>query len=196
MAAHQAPPSLGFSRQEHWSGLPFPSPLYSWMYWNAPKFLKTNFPSSAAVRSYHCVSPKLLTLSLFVLCVAFSDFPSSSPIICSALSNLLLNLFVVCCCCSVCVCVCVCVYIISRNSKGFFFKAVLPRTLLHSSLLYTCSNSLPCLGELYTVCLLQQDISSTKAGPPCQHLWDTSTWNRAWHERVSPWVSGEHWVHG
>ena len=26
-AAHQAPPSLGFSRQEHWSGLPFPFPL-------------------------------------------------------------------------------------------------------------------------------------------------------------------------
>ena len=23
-AAHQDPPSLGFSRQEHWSGLPFP----------------------------------------------------------------------------------------------------------------------------------------------------------------------------
>ena len=28
MAAHQAPPSLGFSRQEYWSGLPFPSPMY------------------------------------------------------------------------------------------------------------------------------------------------------------------------
>ena len=27
-AAHQAPPSLGFSRQEHWSGLPFPSPVH------------------------------------------------------------------------------------------------------------------------------------------------------------------------
>ena len=26
-AAHQAPLSLGFSRQEHWSGLPFPSPV-------------------------------------------------------------------------------------------------------------------------------------------------------------------------
>ena len=26
MAAYQAPPSLGFSRQEHWSGLPFASP--------------------------------------------------------------------------------------------------------------------------------------------------------------------------
>ena len=27
MAAHQAPPSLGFSSQEHWRGLPFPSPM-------------------------------------------------------------------------------------------------------------------------------------------------------------------------
>ena len=28
MAAHQAPPSLGFSRQEHWGGLPLPSPMH------------------------------------------------------------------------------------------------------------------------------------------------------------------------
>ena len=27
-AAHQAPPSLGFSRQEHWSGLSFSSPMH------------------------------------------------------------------------------------------------------------------------------------------------------------------------
>ena len=27
-AAHQAPLSLGFSRQEHWSGLPFPSVMH------------------------------------------------------------------------------------------------------------------------------------------------------------------------
>ena len=27
-AAHQALPSLGFSRQEHWSGLPFPPPMH------------------------------------------------------------------------------------------------------------------------------------------------------------------------
>ena len=27
-AAYQAPPSLGFSRQKHWSGLPFPSPMH------------------------------------------------------------------------------------------------------------------------------------------------------------------------
>ena len=28
-AAHQAPPSMGFSRQEYWSRLPLPSPKYS-----------------------------------------------------------------------------------------------------------------------------------------------------------------------
>ena len=27
-AAYQAPPSMGFSRQEHWSRLPFPSPMH------------------------------------------------------------------------------------------------------------------------------------------------------------------------
>ena len=35
MGAHQAPPSLGFSRQERWSGLPFPSPMHEsekWMW--------------------------------------------------------------------------------------------------------------------------------------------------------------------
>ena len=26
--SHQAPLCLGFSRQEHWSGLPFPSPMH------------------------------------------------------------------------------------------------------------------------------------------------------------------------
>ena len=26
-AAHQAPPSMGFSRQEYWSGLPLPTPI-------------------------------------------------------------------------------------------------------------------------------------------------------------------------
>ena len=28
-AAHQAPPSMGFSRQEYWSGVPLPSPAWS-----------------------------------------------------------------------------------------------------------------------------------------------------------------------
>ena len=32
-AAHQAPPSLGFSRQGRWSGLPFPSPMHESEKW-------------------------------------------------------------------------------------------------------------------------------------------------------------------
>ena len=28
IAGYQAPPSMGFSRQEHWSGVPLPSPTY------------------------------------------------------------------------------------------------------------------------------------------------------------------------
>ena len=32
-AAHQAPLSLGFSRQEHWSGLPFPFPVHEREKW-------------------------------------------------------------------------------------------------------------------------------------------------------------------
>ena len=32
-AAHQAPLFLGFSRQEHWSGLPFPSPMHESEKW-------------------------------------------------------------------------------------------------------------------------------------------------------------------
>ena len=31
--SHQVPPSLGFSRQEHWSGLPFPSPVHESENW-------------------------------------------------------------------------------------------------------------------------------------------------------------------
>ena len=32
-AVHQAPPSLGFSRQEHWSGLLFPTPMHESEKW-------------------------------------------------------------------------------------------------------------------------------------------------------------------
>ena len=31
-AAYQAPPSMGFSRQEYWSGVPLPSPSYMYTY--------------------------------------------------------------------------------------------------------------------------------------------------------------------
>jgi len=35
-AAHQAPPSMGFSRQEYWSGVPLPSPTLSLKDCNQP----------------------------------------------------------------------------------------------------------------------------------------------------------------
>ena len=37
-AAHQSPPSMGFSRQEHWSGVPLPSPNY------CPRSSEFSFP--------------------------------------------------------------------------------------------------------------------------------------------------------
>ena len=37
MAAHQAPPSLGFSRQEHWSVLPLPAPMHESEKWKGSR---------------------------------------------------------------------------------------------------------------------------------------------------------------
>ena len=42
-AAHQAPLSLGFSRQEFWSGLPFPSPMHESEKW---KWSRSVVPNS------------------------------------------------------------------------------------------------------------------------------------------------------
>jgi len=36
-AAQQGPPSLGFSRQEYWSGLPFPSPMHESEKWKGSR---------------------------------------------------------------------------------------------------------------------------------------------------------------
>ena len=41
-AAHQAPSSLGFSRQEHWSGLPFPSPMHESEKWKWSRSVVSN----------------------------------------------------------------------------------------------------------------------------------------------------------
>ena len=42
MAAHHAPPSLGFFRQEHWSGLPFPSPMHESEKWKWSRSVVSN----------------------------------------------------------------------------------------------------------------------------------------------------------
>ena len=42
MEAHQIPSSLGFSRQEHWSGLPFPSPVHESDKWKGSRSVVSN----------------------------------------------------------------------------------------------------------------------------------------------------------
>ena len=46
MAAHQAPPPLGFSRQEHWSRLPFPSPVHESEKWKSSRSVVSDSVSS------------------------------------------------------------------------------------------------------------------------------------------------------
>ena len=41
-AAHQSPRSLGFSRQEYWSGLPFPSPRHESEKWKGSRSVVSN----------------------------------------------------------------------------------------------------------------------------------------------------------
>ena len=41
--AHQASPSLGFPRQEHWSGLPFPSPMHESEKWKWSRSVASDF---------------------------------------------------------------------------------------------------------------------------------------------------------
>ena len=50
-AAHQAPPSLGFSRQEYWSGLPFPSPSISIFLWNCVITATKTTPQTLSLRA-------------------------------------------------------------------------------------------------------------------------------------------------
>ena len=44
-AAYQAPPSMGFSRQEYWNGVPLPSPNYWWSLANSSWFVDTSLQS-------------------------------------------------------------------------------------------------------------------------------------------------------
>ena len=50
-AAHQAPPSVGFSRQEHWSGLPFPSPVHKSEKWAPGKKQLSSFKVNKSVET-------------------------------------------------------------------------------------------------------------------------------------------------
>ena len=60
-AAYQTPPSIGFSRQEYWSGLPLPSPL------DHQKSKSSRKPSTSAL----LIMPKPLTVCFTTNCGKF-----------------------------------------------------------------------------------------------------------------------------
>ena len=66
-AAHQAPPSMGFSRQQYWSGVPLPSPFSNKGF---NKELLDKYCPLVAQKCYRLsgLSPKLLKLYNTILC--------------------------------------------------------------------------------------------------------------------------------
>ena len=72
MAAQQAPQSLGFSRQEHWSGLPFPSPVLESEVAQLCPTLQDPMDCSLPGSSIHGISQARI---LEWVAIAFSDNP-------------------------------------------------------------------------------------------------------------------------
>ena len=83
MTAHQAPPSLGFSRQEHWSRLPFPSPTHGSEKWKWSRSVVSNslwphglqptrllhpwdFPGKSAGVGCHCLLRVNMRVVLYI----------------------------------------------------------------------------------------------------------------------------------
>ena len=64
-AAHQAPLSMGFSRQEYWTGLPFPSPK--------ALYLIEQSISNVLLQEVLPIS-LILALKSFLVCVEFYTF--------------------------------------------------------------------------------------------------------------------------
>ena len=103
--AHQAPPSMGFSRQEHWSGLPFPSPMHENEKWKWSHSVVSNslrlhglqpsrllcpweFPGRSTGVGCHClIRPKILLVpksfcqDLFLGQSQIKTFSSIHPLI-------------------------------------------------------------------------------------------------------------------
>ena len=57
MAAHQAPQSLGFSRQEHWSELPFPSPMHQSENWKWSRSVASDSSGPHGLQSTRLLRP-------------------------------------------------------------------------------------------------------------------------------------------
>ena len=77
-AAHQAPPSLGFSRQEHWSGLPFPPPMHESQVVQSYPTLSDSMDCSSPGSSVHGIfQARVLEWGAIAL---LALFPTEAPI--------------------------------------------------------------------------------------------------------------------
>ena len=77
--AYQAPSSMGFSRQEHWSGLPFPSPMHESEKWKWSRSVMPtrllrpwDFPGKSTGVGCHCL-----------LLLVYSEVAQSCPTLCN-----------------------------------------------------------------------------------------------------------------
>ena len=68
--AHQAPPSMEFSRQEYWSGLPFPSPGDLSDPGIKPRSPTLQADASGPITSWHINGEKMETVTDFIFLVS------------------------------------------------------------------------------------------------------------------------------
>ena len=64
--AHEAPPSVGFSRQEYWSGVPLPSPLHEHKLGLKFNIQKTKIMASGPITSWEIDAETVETVSDFI----------------------------------------------------------------------------------------------------------------------------------
>ena len=87
MAAHQAPPSLGFSTQEYWRGLPFPSPMHESEKWKWSSSVVSNSSWPHGLRPTRLLCPwDFPGKSTGVGCHCLVSYASSCAL-CSVVSN-------------------------------------------------------------------------------------------------------------
>ena len=84
-AAYQAPPSMGFSRQEYWSGVPLPSPLLL-----GPPIIRRFVCLILSQRSLRLSSVLFILFTLFGFLEVIATILSSSSLIHSSGSDILL----------------------------------------------------------------------------------------------------------
>ena len=87
-AAYQASPSMGFSRQEHWSGLPFPSPMHESGKWKWSRSVMSDpaifweiFIQRLYVPSLPAAAAAKSLQSCLTLCDPRDGSPPGSPIL-------------------------------------------------------------------------------------------------------------------